>query len=140
MHRLTLAIAFTLGSIGLAFAQSPAEDHSAHHPAQGSAAPSASSPAPSADTTGTQPPAAMRGMMQMMQGMQTMMETMHQKAPSDKNRTAQGPTMHDCPMMSRGGETTADPTSMQAMMRMMQGMMQMMQSHMQSGQMQREPQ
>jgi len=42
-------------------------------------------------------------------------------------------TMQDCPMMRQGGGTTADPTTMQAMMQMMQA------QQMQSGQVQRGP-
>ena len=139
MHRLTFVVAFTLGTIGLAFAQAPAgEDHSAYHPAQESAAPSPSSPAPPPGATGTQPPAMMQGMMQMMQGMQTMMRVMHQQATSDQKPTA--PAMQNCPMMPRDSGAAADPTSMQAMMRMMQDMMRVMQSHMSHGQMPRGPQ
>jgi hypothetical protein len=141
MHRFTLAVAFTLATIGLALAQAPAgEDHSAHHPGQGSGSSPPTSAAPSPGTTGGQPPAMTQGMMQMMQGMQTMMRTMHQQAPSDQKQTGQPSMMAGCPMMSRGGGTAADTTNMQAMMRMMMDMMQMMQSQMQSGQMQRGPQ
>src|SRR5262249_48691625 len=130
MHRFTLAVAFMLGTMGLALAQAPAgDDHSSHHPAQGGESAAPTSPAPPGGATGTQPPA----MMQMMQGMQTMMRTMHQPTPSDQKQTGQPPTMAGCSMMSRGGGTAADATSMQAMMRMMMDMMQMMQS----GQMQR---
>jgi hypothetical protein len=100
MNRLALVIAFTLGTIGFAFAQAPAaDDHSAHHQTQDAAS-----------------------------------------APqSEQTQQARPQTMQDCSMMPRGGGTTADATTMQAMMQtqammqMTQGMMQMMQSQMQSG-------
>jgi hypothetical protein len=132
MRKLALAVAFTLETIGFAFAQTPAtEDHSAHHPAQDSATSSQTSPA-GGTTSG------MQGMMQMMQGMQGMMRMMHQQAQSDQKQTARAPApaMQDCLMMSRGAGTTTDSATTQAMMQIMQGMMQMMQSQMQSGQMQ----
>jgi len=141
MHKLTFVIVFTLGAIGIAFAQAPAgEDHLAHHPAQESAAPPPNSPAPPPGATGAQPPAMMQGMMQMMQGMQTMMQTIHQPNPPDQKPTAQAPAMQDCRMMPRGGGAATDLASMQAMMRMMQDMMRMMQSQMTPAQMPREPQ
>jgi hypothetical protein len=149
MNRLALVIAFTLGTIGFAFAQAPAaDDHSAHHQTQDAAsAPQSEQTKPQSEqspngTTGGPP---MRGMMQggmtqgMMQMMQGMMRMMHQQAQAEQKQQARPQTMQDCSMMPRGGGTTADATTMQAMMQtqammqMTQGMMQMMQSQMQSG-------
>lgn len=136
MHRIALVVAFTVGTIGLAFGQaSTAEDHSAHHPAQNSATSSQAQPgSSSAGATSGEPRAMMQGMMQMMQGMQGMMGKMHQQAQSDQKQTSQALAMQNCPMMSHGSAAPSDSTTMQAMMQMMQGMMQMMQSQMQSGQ------
>ena len=154
MHRLMLVFAFTLGTIGFAFAQAPAvDDHSAHHPAQETAPATQSSPAQSDVQSGqaaqSKPQSGqasggamdgrsargmMPGMMQMMQGMQGMMRMMHQQTQAEHQQPARPQTRRDCPMMSGGSGAAADPTSMQAMMQMMQAMMQMMQAQMQPGQ------
>ena len=166
MHRLTLAIALLLGTISIALAQSPApEDHSAHHPAQGTApalqAPPAQSEVKSGQEAESKPRSAqasggatgpqmggtmgpqmggmMPGMMQMMQGMQGMMRMMHPQAQAEQMQPGRTQPRQNCPMMLGATGDAADATRMQAMMQMMQGMMQMMQAQMQSGQVQSRP-
>jgi hypothetical protein len=146
MHRLTLVIAFVLGTISYAFAQAPAADP--HHPAEGTASQSfgaqsdvqsgkpQSGQGSGSATSEPQAREMMQGMMHMMQGMQGMMRMMHQHSQLEQRQQP----MQDCPMMPRSSATTemprssvatADETTMRAMMQMMQGMMQMMQSQMQ---------